>query len=841
MMNFLEIYDKVKALEASSEKEKLAMPSSCYFLNKDEVLSYPRKLGDGRHPYQIDGLTLWAYSGGSISIEESQFNLFLPSYEGYEANIAFFFGEKTDEGYFPISITGIGKQPFERGVKRFSVYTLGGAYYFAENDSIISAVNAFVDTKKRICFTVYIKNKSDKAVSTYAAAYFEPHMLHNGAKGFENKWYRSCRKTDYGYLVKMQEMFSRDSRAEHNLAVRVFGNEGASTTTSRTAFTGSTSYALNCSESLQRGKFEDERAYTEFTNTSIVGEIKEVTLGAGEEQKIYYVMACSDDLADVEGRVTEIKDVENTLDAEVKASVASRSSAENLKLEFEGLSGELSGKDDVVNCFMSSVVRQTDFCSRSKNYAGAFIGIRDIMQQIEAAVYWDAPLVRRRIVETLNYIGDDGRAPRQYSYQPSEGVAPLMDLRAFIDQGVWIISTVYTYLSFTGDFSVLDEVCGYYNFDGTSPMAMSARPNFSDRRDSVLTHLVAILEFLISNLDDETGCLHALYGDWNDALDGLGKTKKPGQSFGTGVSVMASLQLYKNINEMLEIIAKTGKFTEKAEGYKKEMARIEEGLLKYAIVSNGNERKILHGWGDDRSWLVGSYNDHDGKSRDGLTAAAFWILSGMYKKHGEYVGDILKAYDRLDAKYGINTFMPPFDIKDDKVGRIKLLPAGTAENGATYNHSTCFGIWSLLNVDEGELAWKYLYRMLPFNHEFITTTPYVMPNSFLYNKERLMDGESMSDWFTGAGCVLLKLMVDGLFGIKPTLDSITVSPVSYMPFKSASITLKYLGKNLTVKYEKRDTGARSFLVNGKLYTANDGVLNLTASRGKEDIEITVID
>ena len=110
-MNFLEIYNKVKALEASTDKEKLAMPSDCYFLNKDEVLCYPKKLGDGRHPYQIDGLTLWAYSGGSISVEESQFNLFLPSYEGYEANIAFFFGEKMDDGYFPVSITGIGKQP----------------------------------------------------------------------------------------------------------------------------------------------------------------------------------------------------------------------------------------------------------------------------------------------------------------------------------------------------------------------------------------------------------------------------------------------------------------------------------------------------------------------------------------------------------------------------------------------------------------------------------------------------------------------------------------------------------------------------------------------------------
>ena len=88
-----------------------------------------------------------------------------------------------------------------------------------------------------------------------------------------------------------------------------------------------------------------------------------------------------------------------------------------------------------------------------------------------------------------------------------------MDLRKFIDQGVWVISTVYTYLAATDDFSILDETCGYYKLgDGTA--------EFSCARDSVLDHLLRIADYLISHLDEETNCLHALYGDWNDALDG---------------------------------------------------------------------------------------------------------------------------------------------------------------------------------------------------------------------------------------------------------------------------------------------------------------------------------
>lgn len=79
-----------------------------------------------------------------------------------------------------------------------------------------------------------------------------------------------------------------------------------------------------------------------------------------------------------------------------------------------------------------------------------------------------------------------------------------MDLRKFIDQGVWIINTIYRYLSYTGDFSILDEVCGYYK--------LTDRVDFSDRRDTVLDHLTAICRYLIGNIDEETGCLRVCTG-----------------------------------------------------------------------------------------------------------------------------------------------------------------------------------------------------------------------------------------------------------------------------------------------------------------------------------------
>jgi cellobiose phosphorylase len=76
-----------------------------------------------------------------------------------------------------------------------------------------------------------------------------------------------------------------------------------------------------------------------------------------------------------------------------------------------------------------------------------------------------------------------------------------------------------------------------------------------------------------------------------------------------------------------------------------------------------------------------------------------------------------------------------------------------------------------------------------------------MPNSYVDNDERGFDGESMSDWFTGSGCVLLKVLMWYVFGVRGDLDGLTVAPASYMPFQTASITLQVKGAEVSIEYK----------------------------------------
>lgn len=765
------------------------LPSGCAFLSDDILLAYPQADGDARYPYACDGLTLWTHSSGNIIMNESKFNIFPDTTRGKEPAVAFFVGEKSGNVFRPVSVTGAASGA-DLDVRRFVAFTKKAAYYFAETKKTLSVLRVFMDVKKRAHFSVCVKNKAKQKADAYVAAYFDPLLTHGGAEGFWDKCYRNGETTADGFTLKMTEYISGE-RIEHCAYISSTANNSQKTT-SHAVFNGGINRQLASSVPLVTGAFDKEKHITAFSETAIAGEIIPVSLNGGGDYTVHYVLTLSDGYAKTEHCDS---------DAEFEHNACATGAEHARVFEFDGLKDGFAPHEKTLSCFINSVVRQVEFCTTSKNYAGDMIGIRDIFQQIEGALPTMPDYCRKKIIEAISFIGEDGRAPRQYSYPQKEGIPPVMDLREYIDQGCWIISTVHAYLRYTGDFTILDEICGYYKFD-------DGKVNMSNRRDGVLEHLLSITDYLLSNIDENTNCLKALYGDWNDALDGLGRTDKQGQRFGDGVSVMATLQLYKNLGELIEILDKTGTHKDKTEKYRAARQSIKRGLEQNA-VKNG---KVLHGWGDERKWYVGSDNDCDGKSRDGLTGNAFWVMSGMIND-SEAVDkkDILKAYDRLDGKYGLKTFAPHFESDCAEVGRLSRLPKGTAENGATYIHATLFGIMSLFDMGESERAWGQLYKILPITHKFTSTSPFVMSNSYAENAELDLDGESISDWFTGSGCVLLKTLYGKVFGVNPTFEGVEITPAENPPFARGECIVIIKGKHITVRLLKGD-GARKIFI-----------------------------
>ena len=82
-----------------------------------------------------------------------------------------------------------------------------------------------------------------------------------------------------------------------------------------------------------------------------------------------------------------------------------------------------------------------------------------------------------------------------------------------------------------------------------------------------------------------------MYGDWNDALDGLGDTEDEGEEFGSGVTVMATLQFYQNLREMTEILTKVGGYDSEIAKYKAAAEALEKGLEEQEKLAKEEEEK----------------------------------------------------------------------------------------------------------------------------------------------------------------------------------------------------------------------------------------------------------
>ena len=802
------------------------LPGDTYFLRDGSILCIPRGDGDNRFPYGENGFNFWTYASGYIHANEGLFSPFLRASEGQEPRFAVFAGWKGEEEYDVLPLLAVPQleETHFYGVIRYTVFTKICAYYITEARGIRFALRMFVDEGNHMYFSLEVKNLSSQPQELYISAYLNPYLCNSIYDNSENRWFRmgqyTCEEeTDLGrFLFHINEDLTRTLSVTNYGVInqvltlpregRLLGQEA---TTSRYEYVGGIYSSLHSSKALRQGGFDNRRHTTCFNDVAIAGEILKVYVPSSEilrmDMELCYKIHSSDS-KECDALIRDL--IPEAVDRMVKVHQGKyERTGQNLRGSFgKGLTTEYDGS--VLTNFVDYLMVQVEFCSMIKGYvqlsAGSLIGIRDVFQAIEGMLYYKPEQARAKILEAMNYISPSGRCPRQYSLPANDLAMPVMDLRQFIDQGCWVINTITTYLKFTGDFAFLQETCGYYEILDDKRRLVQK----SSLRDSVLSHMLRIMDYLMQNQDSETGCVKALYGDWNDALDGLGVCSDGSREFGNGVSVMVTLQFYQNLKDMTELLQKLGDQEELIESYRKVMTSIEQGLQQHAIQRNDK--------GEHKSYCVGSFQDPDGASRYGLTSNAFWVISGMYRGDRRMKETILEAFDRLDSRFGMKTFEPYFPANTPGVGRIYKLPPGTAENGAAYIHATAFGIMALFMMGEAKRAWEQLMKIFPFTHKQVSCSPYVMPNSYGDNELLNIAGESMQDWQTGSSNVVFKLLVRFVFGFQPEYDGFFLQPAAWLPFEDYQLDITYKKSALHIRYKNRDTGRRCFRVNNRLCT-----------------------
>lgn len=803
------------------------LPGNANFLADGRVLCRERTRGDSRYVYGADGFHLWVSANGYLHANQGRHFLFLPTHSGHEPSVAFFAGvRQADDRFSPLALLPV---PFlaqaESAVEdRFTVIGHDATYFVASTPELAGVVRVFLDQSAplypQIVFSVSLENRTEQTLDVYLSGYFNPLCRNQFFETSEDCWFKRSESAAAGdvrrlppFRVTVHEDMSRCESITHTLAVRralTLPGEpaelGATTQvcTARRGYTGSPRRGLGDAGFLTTGAFAEPIPLTVFNDNAIAGDLHRFRLPRGSAARCEYALAlcASPDLADAPF---------DAADADARHAQVQRGIMEkphDLRCTVRGCS--LDGvADDTLNHFLIYLRQQVEVCAQTRGFMQpaprSLIGVRDVCQAIEGQLYDQPAAARRRLVEVLGYVLADGRCPRQYAL-PVNGTDSVADLREFIDQGSWLVSVVHTYCAATGDLSLLDERLAYQRIHPHQADMLTP----ADATDSGLEHLLRVMDYLERQRDPRTGLLRALYGDWNDALDGLGISADPQQAFGTGVSVMASLHYYRNCAELIALLERhPGDHAARIAHLRQVRRGLRDGLLAHAVVRENGARRVLHGWGDGRSYLVGSFRDCDGRARDGLAATAFWVLCGMLPEDPGLRSDLVAAFDRLDAPFGLRTFAPGFAPGTRGVGRIPNLPIGTAENGATYVHATAFGIMALFAMNEPQRAWAQIHKILPFapHQQGISHSPFVMPNSYVHNPELNLTGQNMNDWQTGSSNALLKALIWHVAGYQPGLDALRITPATWSPLSGFTLAARAHSRPIRI-IQRREAGDR---------------------------------
>ena len=824
-MNDLNIKKLYKRIKQTLVSEKNKLPSNCYFLDEYNVLALKNLRGDSRHPYTRDGLTLWAYSSGYITLNEGNFFVIPQTLEGKEPYLAYFGGYKNKKGQYDyFSLTGASDTELGLDIEKYTVFTPTSAIYLRVYNKVIYALEVTLNQNKEAIASITIINTGRKEKEVYSSSFYNCLLTHGNYESEETKWFRRCTLNKDGAELYSVEDLSREIHL-HNYGLIKRSHDGElKATSTRMLYVGDKNGQLSTSRCLKNGELLEEKPVSQFIDSASYGDIIKKTLKPGESLHANYRLSIAyneEGILPKRDVIYSLEDNENDLISLRKEYDRDFAKNKNkLNLKFKGFENK-PFEDELFNNFINKVMGQVDYCSKTKNSSLMMLGIRDIAQMLEAMVMWNPKYVREKIVYVLNTIGISGRSARQISFFNEQGEM-LCDDREFIDQGQWLISLVHKYICYTNDISVLKEKCGYVSFIGPRHCKKV------DKVDTVFEHLETIAKYLINNIASDTGCLRTLFGDWNDAIDGLGTSEDGSSEYGTGVSVMATFHLYKNLQEMIDIC----KIYKKDYSlYHQTKETLYENIMKHCIVSSNEERRIVHGWGDKKAYYVGSFKDVDGYSRHSSTSNSFYVISGLYERDPSLKETILNAFEKLDGKYGLKTFDVPFyKGKSEKVGRVVNLPVGTAENAATYIHAGIFALKALGLMNEGKRFYEAMLKLIPLTHEKISTSPFVMPNSYGYNPEIGVDGESMNDWYTGSSNTLLKAFVDSAIGFVPQIDNtIKLNPIRF-PVKEINMDITCKGRRIHIKYQNTNSQNISICLNDKPI---ENVIHLDEIKEKE--------
>ncbi len=214
--------------------------------------------------------------------------------------------------------------------------------------------------------------------------------------------------------------------------------------------------------------------------------------------------------------------------------------------------------------------------------SGGAIGFRDQLQDTIGLKYVDIDFMKKQILIASRHQFIEGDVEHWWHEDTNRGIRT-----RFSDDLLWLCYVVYEYISYTGDYSILDEKEPYVMGE-LLPNGVDERYDVyleSQVKEDIYTHCIRAIDRSLNF--GEHGLPKIGSGDWNDGLNTVGNKQK-------GESVWLGFFIYNILEKFIPICEKRNDFS-RAEEYR---------------VKKENLKKALNTAGWDGRWFKRAYMDN---------------------------------------------------------------------------------------------------------------------------------------------------------------------------------------------------------------------------------------
>lgn len=427
-------------------------------------------------------------------------------------------------------------------------------------------------------------------------------------------------------------------------------------------------------------------------------------------------------------------------------------------------------------------------------------GYRDTVQDIQGIIHLDPSMAKEKIVFMLSAQVDNGGGLPLVKFNHNAGHEDTPDDASYVsatghpayraDDALWLFPTVYKYMAETGDKKFLDEIIPYANKD----------------QGDVYDHLKRAINFSMERMS-----VHkmpaGLHADWNDCLR-LGKK---------GESTFVAFQLYYAMS-VIRDIAVDRNDTE----YIAYIDQVQKELKDTMNENCWEDDRFIRGFKEDGQ-VIGSKKDPEASMW--VNPQSWAVISGLATK--DQAEKALESVHReLNTAYGVRTMAPSYvDHAFDGALAILFNPS-TKENGGIFSQPQGWIILAESLMGHGNRAFEYFTESCPATQNDTAEVRVIEPyahGQFTEATESPFFGRSHTHWLTGTASTVMVGCVEGILGMRPDLNGLTVAPSIPSDWKEFSIEKNFRGKKLNIKVQNpngAESGCKEFYLNGEKLEKN---------------------